>query len=67
VATKWPDERVIVETDGWQTHGTRTAFERDRRRDLDLTAAGWRVIRIGWRLVSEDPARVSAMLRKVLA
>jgi len=38
----WRDQRLIVETDGWQAHGTRNAFERDRRRDADLLAAGWR-------------------------
>jgi len=29
----WREQRLIVETDGWQAHGTRGAFERDRRRD----------------------------------
>jgi len=38
----WRAQRLIVETDGWQAHGTRNAFERDRRRDADLLAAGWR-------------------------
>jgi very-short-patch-repair endonuclease len=36
----WRQERLIVETDGWAAHGTRHAFERDRRRDADLLAAG---------------------------
>jgi hypothetical protein len=39
----WPHRRLIVETDGWQAHGIRAAFERDRLRDAELTAAGWRV------------------------
>jgi very-short-patch-repair endonuclease len=45
----WRDRRVIAELDGWQAHGTRTAFESDRARDLALTAAGWRTVRITWR------------------
>src|SRR6266545_3664161 len=37
--------RLVVETDGWETHRTRSAFRRDRRRDAALVAAGWRVMR----------------------
>lgn len=29
----WPELRLIVETDGWATHGTRRAFVYDRHRD----------------------------------
>jgi predicted transcriptional regulator of viral defense system len=41
----WPTHHLIVELDGWETHRTRAAFERDRARDAALTAAGWRVVR----------------------
>ncbi|HEV2875227.1 MAG TPA: type IV toxin-antitoxin system AbiEi family antitoxin domain-containing protein, partial [Thermoleophilaceae bacterium] len=41
----WPDRRLMVEADSIRHHGTRAAFERDRRRDQRLTAAGWRVVR----------------------
>jgi hypothetical protein len=41
----WPDHRLVVETDGFEHHGTRAAFERDRARDAALTARGWRVLR----------------------
>jgi very-short-patch-repair endonuclease len=41
----WPELRLIVETDGYEHHGTRAAFERDRARDARLTARGWRVLR----------------------
>ncbi len=30
----WREQRVIIETDGYQTHGTRRSFESDRYRDL---------------------------------
>jgi REase_MTES_1575/Transcriptional regulator, AbiEi antitoxin len=62
----WPDRRVIVETDGWRAHGTRPAFERDRRRDLALAAAGWRVVRITWRQLEHEPAWVAERLARVL-
>jgi very-short-patch-repair endonuclease len=41
----WLELRLIVETDGFEHHGTRAAFERDRARDARLTARGWRVLR----------------------
>jgi hypothetical protein len=37
----WPDVMVYLEWDGWETHGTYTAFHADRRRTRLLAAAGW--------------------------
>lgn len=62
----WRDPRLIVETDGWRAHGTRDAFERDRRRDADLTAAGWRVLRITWGRLERDPEWVARRIGKAL-
>jgi very-short-patch-repair endonuclease len=62
----WPAARVIVETDGWRAHGTRSAFERDRRRDLVLAAAGWLVVRITWRHLLDEPDWVARQLARVL-
>ena len=42
----WPHAKLIVETDGLASHGTRTAMERDRRRDRRLLAAGYRTVRL---------------------
>src|SRR6059036_3622316 len=50
-----PVERLIVETDGHRTHGTRSAFERDRRRDQRLALAGWRVVRFTWGQIANGP------------
>jgi very-short-patch-repair endonuclease len=41
----WPTQRLIVETDSWSAHGTRTAYEQDRARDAALQAAGIRAAR----------------------
>lgn len=62
----WRRERVIVELDGYASHGTRAAFERDRARDRALQAAGWRVVRVTWRHLHEHPASVAAELRALL-
>jgi hypothetical protein len=51
----WPHRRVAVETDGFDTHRTRAAFERDRRNQQLLAAAGWELIRCTWRQVADDP------------
>jgi very-short-patch-repair endonuclease len=62
----WRPQRLVVETDGRAAHGTRAAFERDRVRDADLTAAGWRVVRITHRRLTADPDAVAALLRRLL-
>ena len=58
----WPEHHLIVESDGWETHGTRTAFERDRQRDAKLTKAGYRVLRFSWRQITQRPHEVAAAL-----
>ncbi len=63
----WPDQRIVVETDGERTHGTRRAFEADRRRDQRLITAGWTVIRTTWRQIKHRPHELRATLVKLLA
>jgi len=62
----WPELRIVVETDGRRTHGTRQAFESDRRRDQRLIAAGWRVIRTTWRQIKNRPHELKPVLLKLL-
>ena len=63
----WPEHRVLVETDGWDTHGPRRAFEDDRARDADLIALGFVVLRFTWLQIARTPARVAARLAAALA
>jgi len=63
----WPAERVVVETDGWEFHGHRSAFEDDRARDAYLAASGWVVVRITWRRLCDKPMLVMAQLAQTLA
>jgi predicted transcriptional regulator of viral defense system len=63
---RWPSQGLIVELDGFETHGTRAAFERDRARDRALLAAGWRVARITQRQLDDDPDAVAAELGAIL-
>ena len=51
----WPAERLIAELDGAAAHRTRRAFEEDRIRDAELTAAGYRVMRFTHRRLEREP------------
>jgi very-short-patch-repair endonuclease len=62
----WQAQRLVVEVDGFAYHGNRAAFERDRRRDAALVAAGYRVIRITWRQLVDEPHAVVALLARLL-
>jgi very-short-patch-repair endonuclease len=62
----WPDERLVVEVDGYQFHGHRSAFERDRRKDQVLIAAGYQVVRITCRQLVHEPLRVAAVIAAAL-
>jgi very-short-patch-repair endonuclease len=61
-------ERVVLECDGWTSHGLdRVQFERDRRRDATLAAGGWVVLRFTWTQISRRPAWVAGAIRRTLS
>jgi hypothetical protein len=62
----WHTHGVIVETDGFRTHGTHRAFREDRRRDRLLALAGWRVVRFTWDDLTSDSEHVTRVLRDLL-
>jgi very-short-patch-repair endonuclease len=62
----WREERLIAELDGQAVHGTRRAFEADRERDRLLMTDGWRVMRVTWRQLCDDEARIAADVRAAL-
>jgi very-short-patch-repair endonuclease len=63
----WEKQRLVIETDGEETHGTSVAFQRDRWRDQVLVAAGYRTARVTWEQVRDEPnavvRRISRMLK----
>ncbi|HWM55382.1 MAG TPA: DUF559 domain-containing protein [Solirubrobacterales bacterium] len=63
----WPVQKVIVELDGYATHGTRAAFEGDRERDRRLAVAGYRVMHVTWAQLHETPEDIGTDLRTMLA
>jgi very-short-patch-repair endonuclease len=62
----WPGTTQIVELDGWQGHGTRSAFREDRTRDRILRVAGYSATRITWGQLDDEPEEVAADLRALL-
>ncbi len=58
----WPAGRLIVETDGFERHGTRGAFEDDRARDAQLSARGWQVMRFTRRHVRRRAGWVAGLV-----
>jgi very-short-patch-repair endonuclease len=62
----WPDQKLIVELDGYAFHRTRAAFERDRMRDAALQIAGYRVLRVTYRRLLEEPGAVVSAIMELL-
>lgn len=62
----WPQQRLIVELDGFAFHRSHEAFENDRRRDTHLQKRGWRVLRFTYRRLRDDPGGVIADVRQSL-
>jgi very-short-patch-repair endonuclease len=62
----WPDRSLIVELDGYRTHGGHSAFEADRARDVELRVLGYEVLRFTWRQVVERPGQVMTSLRRLV-
>ena len=61
----WPDRRVLVEFDG-DVHRERDVFVNDLRRQNQLVAAGWTVLRFTSADVLCRPADVVAEIRRTL-
>lgn len=62
----WVEVKLIVETDGYQAHRGRAAFEDDRDRDLRLHGLGFDVIHLSHPQIFKRPDEVVAILRPLL-
>jgi len=63
----WPDQRVIVEIDGFSAHGTPSAMQRDLVRQNQLVLAGWTVVRFTWHDIVRRPGWVAKQIADALA
>ena len=59
----FPAHGLVVETDGWESHRSRQAFESDRAKDAALVAAGYTVMRFTWRQLRDDQQTVADRIR----
>jgi very-short-patch-repair endonuclease len=62
----WRNERLVVETDGYEFHRGREAFESDALRNVRLRADGWTVLRFTLRMVETRPEEVVDAIRSSL-
>jgi len=62
----WSEQRLIVELDGYEYHRSRKAFERDRKRDAALLAAGLHTLRVTARRLDDEPTAILAEVGALL-
>jgi hypothetical protein len=59
----YPDLRLAIEVDGFETHASPEALQRDLDRQNALVGLGWTVLRFTWADVVRRPERVVAVVR----
>jgi hypothetical protein len=62
----WPEHRFAVELDVFETHGTRAAFERDRKRQEDLLLVGIAMTRVTGPRLEREPDEVVERVARLL-
>jgi Transcriptional regulator, AbiEi antitoxin len=63
----WPEFRFAVELDVYETHGSRAAFERDRKRQEDLLLIGIASTRVTGPRLDREPGDVMTRIARLLA
>lgn len=62
----FPAQKVIIEVEGHRFHSSPEQLHRDRTRQNELTSLGWRVIRVDWPMLVDDPEGVLRLVRGVV-
>ena len=63
----WIEQKVIVEIDSFAHHSGRDQFEYDRLKSADLEAEDYRVIRVTWRQLTQEPEATAVRIGRALA
>lgn len=63
----WPDQRLVVEADSRDFHGTEVAFERDRWRDRELFRVGYGTLRVTHQQAERETVAVADAIAVRLA
>lgn len=66
VDASYPDLLLAIEVDGYESHSSPEAFQRDRSRQNHLVALGWTVLRFTWHDVVHDPSSVATTIRNTI-
>jgi hypothetical protein len=66
VDAAYPEAKLIIEFDGRRHWQVLLEAQADRKRDAELVAAGWRVLRITWEMLTTDPEGVVRLVRQAL-
>ncbi len=62
----YPEVRIGIEVDGFESHATAAGFVSDRIRGNELALLGWTLLHFTWAQVIHQPARVAAIIRHAL-
>jgi very-short-patch-repair endonuclease len=63
----WREQKVIVEFDSWEYHSGPASFHDDRARHNELTAQGYQIIHVTWRVLRDRPEQVLVWIAAALA
>ncbi|MDW5596247.1 DUF559 domain-containing protein [Conexibacter stalactiti] len=63
----WPEAGLAVELDGWQDHGTRVVFQRDREKGNWLALRGVTLLRFTHHDVTVRAEATAAQLAEAIA
>ncbi|HTU32094.1 MAG TPA: hypothetical protein VMF07_22075 [Solirubrobacteraceae bacterium] len=62
----WRSQRVIVEYDSWDYHSGPAAFHADRERHNQLTAQGYQVLHVTYRVLRDHPEQILVWVARAL-
>lgn len=62
----YPNQRLAIEVDGWESRATSAAMQADLDRQNALVQAGWTVLRFTWADVVRRPHKVATAVRRAL-
>lgn len=62
----WRAQRVVVEYDSWEFHSGPASFHRDRERHNELTAQGYQVLHVTWRVLHEQSEQVLVWIARAV-
>ena len=62
----FPGRRLAIEVESVAFHSSPAQLHADRLRQNLLSAAGWTVLRIDWRMLTERPEAVIRLIRAAL-